>query len=92
MNAAKAHLELLHSLPCVVTFLLLAEKKYGVVVHHLESVRDELSDFAAIPISVYWHSELHRLSRREFERKTKLTPIDLLAGTIQLIMEKQPTS
>ena len=87
MNAAQ-YKHYLHSFPCVVDFLLLGKRTKPVQVHHLESVRDELSDFAAIPISVYWHSELHRLSRREFERKTKLTPIDLLAGTIQLLMEK----
>jgi hypothetical protein len=55
--------------------------------HHLEFVRDEMADYAAIPICVECHANLHRLSRRGFERQTKLTPIDLLAGTIMLLME-----
>lgn len=85
----KQHLEVLHELPCVVDYLMFGKYTRPVQVHHLESVRDELSDYAAVPLSVYWHSELHRLSRRGFERATKLTPIDLLAGTILLLMENE---
>ena len=86
MNA-KDYLAHLHTLPCVVTFLLLGERVKSEVVHHPESVRDELSHYAGIPMTDDWHKTLHRESRRGFERMTKLTPIDLLAGTIKLLME-----
>ena len=87
--AGKLHLARLHELPCVVTLYMEGRKEYGVVVHHLESIRDDLSDFAAVPMTEYWHKELHRLSRRGFETRTKLTDIDLLALTIKLLMVKE---
>jgi len=61
----------------------------GTQAHHLEIQRDDMTDWAAVPLCVFHHSELHRLSRRGFERQTKLTPIDLLAGTIKLLMESK---
>lgn len=57
------------------------------VVHHPESVRDEMSDFGGIPMTDYWHKELHRLSRRGFETRTKLSEFDLLCWTVKLLME-----
>ena len=81
------HLTRLHELPCVVTYLLLDKRVKAEVVHHLEDVRDEMSHYAGIPMTDEWHKTLHRLSRRGFERQTKLTPIDLLAGTVRLLME-----
>ena len=82
-----SHSDRIHALPCVVCYLLLDKFVTPVQWHHLESVRDELTDFSAVPMCEHHHSELHRLSRRGFERSTKLTPIDLLAGTILLLME-----
>lgn len=88
--AGKRHLQRLHDLPCVVTYAITGGTKvHGVVVHHLESIRDELSDFAAVPMTDEWHKTLHRESRRGFERMTKLTDIDLLALTIKLLTEEK---
>lgn len=84
---SKVHLERLHTLPCVACVLIGLRPPMGVQAHHVEVVRDDMTDYAAVPLCVFHHSELHRLSRRGFERQTKLSPIDLLAGTIKLLME-----
>ena len=86
MNA-KAHLAFLHTLPCVVTYALTGERVRAQVVHHPESVRDENSHFAGIPMLKWRHNELHRLSRRGFEARTKLSELDMLAITMKLIQE-----
>ncbi len=83
----KEHLAMLHELPCAVTYALVGQKVYGVVVHHPEAVRDEMSDFQGIPMTDEWHKHLHRLSRRGFERMTKLTELDLLGWTMKLVVE-----
>jgi len=83
------HLERLHKLPCVACTLLGIRMGGLLQVHHLESVRDDMTDYAAVPLCVFHHSMLHRESRRGFERQTRLTPIDLLAGTIRLLLEKE---
>lgn len=85
----KQHLETLHDLPCVACYLLLDKLVTPVQVHHLEFVRDDMKHYAGVSLCSFHHSELHRLSRRGFERVTKLTPIDLLAGTVMLLMENQ---
>ena len=81
----RAHLALLHTLPCVVTWAMEGRIVPCEVVHHPESVRDVMSDYAGIPLTDYWHKELHRLSRRGFETRTKLTEIDMLAHTIRFL-------
>ena len=83
----KTHLARIHELKCVACVLIGLRPPIGVQAHHVESVRDDMTDYAAVPLCVFHHSELHRLSRRGFERATKLTPIDLLAGTVKLLME-----
>lgn len=81
------HLKMLHDLPCAVTYALTGERRFGVVVHHPESVRDSMSDFLGIPMTDDWHKHLHHLSRRGFERLTKLSEMDLLAYTMKLVGE-----
>lgn len=84
--AAKRHLDLLHKLPCAVTFRLTGQLVYrDIVVHHPESVRDEWTDFSGIPMQDWRHKQLHQLSRRGFEALTKLSELDLLATTMFLI-------
>ncbi len=89
-SAGQRHLKRLHELPCVVTYALEGRKQYGVVAHHIEYVRDGFSDFGAVPLTDYWHKELHRLSRRGFETRTKLTEVDMLSITIRLLMDGKP--
>lgn len=86
--SGRRHLAALHELPCVVTLALEGRRVPAEVVHHVESVRDELSDFGGIPMTDYWHKELHRLSRRGFETRTKLSEVDLLCWTVKLLMER----
>ncbi len=67
--------ELIHGLPCVVCLLQTGERRYGVQAHHLESVRDELSDWLEVPLCEEHHTGpngVHGLHRREFNRRYKL--------------------
>jgi len=51
-------------------------------IHHVESIRDELSDYAIVPLCPEHHqgaTGVHGLRRRGFEMRYKLTEIDLLA-------------
>ena len=85
---ATQHLAMLHELPCAVTYALTGERRPSEVVHHPESVRDAMSDFLGVPMTDAWHKHLHQLSRRGFERLTKLSEMDLLAYTIKLMGEQ----
>ena len=78
---------MLHELPCVITYALTGERVPSEVVHHPESVRDAMSDFLGVPMTDSWHKHLHALSRRGFERLTKLSDLDLLAYTMKLVGE-----
>lgn len=81
-----SHLKRLHALPCVVhKFVIGAEQSSPTVVHHLESVRDGDTDYAGVALCDACHKDLHRLSRRGFEMRYKLTPIDLLALTVKAL-------
>ena len=51
-------------------------------IHHVESIRDGLSDYAIVPLCPDHHqgpNGVHGLRRRGFEMRYKLTDIDLLA-------------
>ena len=53
-------------------------------IHHVENVRDGLSDYAVVPLCTEHHrgeTGVHGLSRRGFEAAYKLTDVDLLAMT-----------
>lgn len=85
----KAHLSELHELPCVVHRYVYAKpQETETVAHHLESIRDVNSDYAAVSLCDDCHKQLHSMSRRGFERFTKLSEIDLLALTIRAMREK----
>jgi hypothetical protein len=82
--------ELVAGLPCVATYLLTGEKVYGCQLHHLESIRDGLSEWAVVPLTPEMHqgpNGMHGLSRRGFYNRYKLGEIELLAGTIKLAMQ-----
>jgi hypothetical protein len=87
-NNVSKHLERLHELPCVVCSHMGMPESWPVEAHHLESVRDGMSDYAAIPLCGLHHRSkggVHGLSRRGFEMRYKLTDIDLLALTIRAL-------
>lgn len=83
MTPAQRYLALVHRLHCVVCRHLGLEQSTPTVAHHVESVRDSLSDYAVVAICDAHHRELHHVSRRGFEVRYKLSPIDLLAMTIK---------
>jgi hypothetical protein len=82
---AEAWLELVHSVPCVVC------GKYGVEAHHLESDRDSMSHFLTAALCADCHRGplgVHGSSRMGFERRTKITQLDLLKRTIKAIAKE----
>src|SRR4051812_47519641 len=67
--------DLVAGLPCVATYLLTGEKVYGCELHHLESVRDGMSEWLVVPLSPDMHrgpNGMHGLSRRGFYNRYKL--------------------
>ena len=85
---ARDHLERVHEIPCVVCVKMGLPPKYPVTAHHLESVRDELSDYAAVALCEDHHqgtNGIHGLSRRGFEMRYKLSELDLLKMTLYLM-------
>jgi Recombination enhancement, RecA-dependent nuclease len=79
--------ELVHGLPCVVCFLQTGKRVYGVEAHHLESDRDDLSDWLEVPLCRDHHqgpNGVHGLHRRAFYTRYKLDDLALIAGTIKL--------
>lgn len=85
--SAREHLSRLHDLCCVVCEHLEIEQDSDTVAHHLESIRDENTSYACVPLCDEHHKELHRLSRRGFEAKYKLSPIDMLGLTVKQLVE-----
>jgi hypothetical protein len=82
------HIERIHELPCVVCGHLGLPPTFPVSGHHLESVRDALSEYAQVPLCPTHHvgpDGVHGLSRRGFEARYKLSQIDLLALTIKAL-------
>ena len=80
------HLERVHEIPCVVCLHMGLIPVFPTYAHHLESIRDGLSDYASIPLCRDHHqgpNGVHGLSRRGFEARYKLTDVDLLALTIR---------
>ena len=85
----KDYTKYLHSIKCVVCDVTEGKKTFPVQSHHVEPIRDKYSDFAQVPLCVFHHSELHRLSRRGFARRYNLDELDLLKHTIRLLMENK---
>lgn len=79
--------EMIHGLPCVVCFLQTGRKVYGVQAHHLESVRDSLSDWLEVPLCPDHHqgpNGIHGLHRRAFYTRYNVDELSLLAVTLKL--------
>jgi hypothetical protein len=83
-----SHLARVRSVSCVVCSEMGMEQVGPTAAHHLESVRDEVSDYATAALCHEHHqgaTGVHELGRRGFERRYKLTPIDLLALTVRAL-------
>ena len=86
--SAKAHLERVRSMKCVVCSTMGIVQSTPTAAHHVESIRDGLSDYATVALCYEHHqgkAGVHGLSRRAFEMRYKLTDIDLLALTIRAL-------
>lgn len=84
------YVSILHTLPCAATFIILGKRVKAQEVHHPEFIRDGLSDWMGIPLTIDMHrgaNGIHGLSRRGFERRYKVTEMDLIAATIKLFNE-----
>lgn len=76
--SVKAYQDRVRELGCVVC----EEKSGDVQLHHVESIRDGLSEYAVVPLCEYHHTGaggVHGLGRRSFVARYKLTDVDLLA-------------
>jgi len=79
--SVKSHQARVRALGCLICGL---EGTWGVPasIHHVEAVRDELSEFAVVPLCYDHHqgpNGVHVLGRRGFVARYKLTDVDLLA-------------
>jgi predicted metal-binding protein len=86
--SAQDYLEQVRSLKCVVCGVMGMTQDSPTESHHIESVRDGLSDYATAAICKSHHTGpngVHGLSRRAFEMRYKLSAVDLLALTIRQI-------
>ena len=87
---AKRYQDRVRQLPCIATLMLEGRTVSSEELHHVESTRDELSEYLVIPLSVAYHSRsspisIHTLSRRGFERRYKISELRMLAKTLELL-------
>jgi len=85
------YLDRVRGLPCVVCLHKLGQKTYGCEAHHVESIRDEHSDYAVAALCTEHHhgpTGVHGSSRRTFEAMWKLSPVDLIALTIEQYLKE----
>lgn len=67
---------------CVVCNHLGVYRASVLELHHVESIRDKLSEYAVVPLCHDHHQGpegVHGLHRRTFEMRYKLTDVDMLA-------------
>jgi len=86
--SARSHLERVRSLRCVVCSTMGMTQSTPTAAHHVESVRDGLSDYATVALCHDHHqgpNGVHGLSRRGFEMRYKLDNVDMLALTIRAL-------
>jgi predicted class III extradiol MEMO1 family dioxygenase len=83
---SEKHLKRVRNLKCVVCLHMGQVQQGKTFAHHVESVRDEASDYAAVALCYEHHqgpNGVHGLSRRGFEMRYRLTDVDLIALTIR---------
>lgn len=85
MNGS-AYLSLLHELHCVICLNCYGKWRPAQEAHHIEAVRGEHSDFAAVPLCEECHTGLHMARRKPFYTAHKLTDVKLLAWTIKQVV------
>lgn len=86
--SAVSYLERVRGLPCVVCRIMGTPQEGPTFAHHVESVRDGLSDYATVALC-HWHHQgaggVHTLSRRVFQMRYGLSDVDLIALTVRAL-------
>lgn len=85
------YLDRVRGLPCVICLHKMGQKTYASEAHHVESNRDEHSDYAVAALCREHHrgpTGVHGMSRRSFEMLWKLSPVDLIALTVREYMKE----
>ena len=80
--SVKSYQDRVRALGCVVCEHLEQHSMEDVSLHHVESIRDSLSEWVVVPLCHFHHQGsggVHALGRRGFVARYKLTDIDLLA-------------
>lgn len=93
MNA-REYIRSIHDLPCVVCAVIGMPQSEPTEAHHVESIRDEDSDYGAVALCVSHHrgaNGVHGLGRRGFVGRYKLTDVDLIALTIKAYLKEFST-
>ena len=84
----KEWLAAVHEVPCVICTHMGRAQSTATQAHHIESVRDEHSDYAVAALCADCHTGangVHGLSRRTFSMRYGLSDIDLIARTIAAV-------
>lgn len=86
--ASKRHMDRVRQLPCVPCLMIFGVSHPCEHLHHVESVRDELSDCLVVPCCIEIHEGaggIHGLHRRGFERRYKVTELKMIAKVNELL-------
>lgn len=89
--SARDHMESVAGLACLICLFKLGKKTYGCEVHHAGDA-EERSDWAVVPLCPEHHrgaTGVHGMHRRPFERFWKVTPVQMLAWTNQLLAKEK---
>lgn len=84
--SAESHKRRVRALQCVVCQHMGMVQTSVTEAHHVESVRDGLSDYAVAAVCVAHHTGsngIHGLSRRVFAMRYGLSDVDLIALTVR---------
>ena len=89
-NVARRYQDRVRQLPCIATLMIEGRTVPSEELHHIETVRDELSEFLVLPLSHAYHSRsspisIHTLSRRGFERRYGISELKMLAKVQELL-------
>ena len=88
---AKEHLGRVKQLPCVLCAHIYGDVVYGVDAHHIregQGASQRASDFLTVPLCKEHHqgdTGVHGLGTKAFYMRYKLTELDLLAMTIEMM-------
>ncbi len=85
MTAAE-YLEAVRGCRCVICSVMGMQQEGPTFSHHVESVRDGLSDYATVALCYEHHqggTGVHGLSRRVFRMRYGLGDIDMIAHTVR---------